>query len=77
MCIAIPEEMFTIEKPVFYGACSLDYVAVPAVFKPAVARYCKNATVKDFESSHWIMWDVKEELNQALGEWVESALEGE
>jgi soluble epoxide hydrolase/lipid-phosphate phosphatase len=49
-----------------------DYVCLVASGKEPMATYCKNSTIKEYNSDHWVMLGKAKELNKDLQEWIES-----
>ncbi|KAG5728245.1 Epoxide hydrolase 2 [Termitomyces sp. T112] len=69
---AIPQENLVIHKPVFLATALQDYVALAPMQKAAMVQRAKGPlTIKDFDTSHWIMWQEKEKLNQELLVWIQ------
>ncbi|KAK0208136.1 Alpha/Beta hydrolase protein [Desarmillaria ectypa] len=67
---AVPAENLQITKPVFYGGALKDKVAINAINRKETVENCKNTTVHEYASGHWIVWDKKDELNHDLLSWV-------
>jgi pimeloyl-ACP methyl ester carboxylesterase len=68
----IPPERYTLRDPVFFGAALQDYTAHPIIGKNLVAQTCNGpTTVKEYDSSHWIMLSHPGQLNKDLLEWVQ------
>ncbi|KAJ3515275.1 hypothetical protein NLJ89_g1859 [Agrocybe chaxingu] len=68
----VPKEKYNISKPVFYGACDKEVIGVPALGKGAIQKYCSNATIRDYDSGHWVLWEAKDKLNADLEGWVQT-----
>lgn len=63
-----PENIF-IHKPVFFGAATHD---MPALGKASCEKFAKGPlTINEFNASHWLMWEKKEEVNEKLLEWIQ------
>ncbi|KAF9058455.1 Alpha/Beta hydrolase protein [Rhodocollybia butyracea] len=68
----IPVESYSIGIPTFFGGALRDHIALAAGGKAMMARFCPELTVRDFDTSHWIMLEVSAELNDALSEFFVS-----
>lgn len=60
-----------ISAPVFFGAALRDAVCLAQFGKQHITRYCKNATVKDFDTGHWLQLEAADEVNRELKAWIE------
>ncbi|KAG7450648.1 alpha/beta-hydrolase [Guyanagaster necrorhizus] len=69
---AVPAENLQITKPVFYGGALKDSVAINAINMKETVDNCKNTTVHEYASGHWVVWDKKDELNSDLLSWVKT-----
>jgi soluble epoxide hydrolase / lipid-phosphate phosphatase len=49
-----------------------DCICLPQIFLPAMEKYCLNLKVKEINTSHWIMLEASDELNEALGEFIKT-----
>jgi soluble epoxide hydrolase/lipid-phosphate phosphatase len=38
--------------------------------KPQIEKYCKKATIKEYDADHWVMFSHADELNKDLHDWV-------
>lgn len=36
-----------------------------------VEKYCKNATIKEFDADHWVIMSAPKEVNEDLLRWLE------
>ncbi|OCH86221.1 alpha/beta-hydrolase [Obba rivulosa] len=68
----ILHERYSIQQPVFFGACEKDYIFPPVLELAKIPKYCPNLTVKEFETDHWVHLAAPDELNTALEEWIGS-----
>ncbi|THU93375.1 alpha/beta-hydrolase [Dendrothele bispora CBS 962.96] len=68
----IPVEKYETDKPTFFGVAIEDFKAIIPVVKANFAKSCKNATIKDFETSHWPQLQAPDEVNKELLAWIES-----
>ncbi|KAG5650045.1 hypothetical protein H0H81_000982 [Sphagnurus paluster] len=69
---ALTPEQKLVHQPVFFGGATQDEICIPAMGKAGCAQFVKGPlTVKEFNAGHWLIWQVKDELNQALLEWVQ------
>ncbi|KAF8885262.1 Alpha/Beta hydrolase protein [Gymnopilus junonius] len=69
---SIATEAHHISIPTFYGAALKDYVCLAQLTKPTMGALCSNVTTKDFDTSHWIMLEASDELNDALEQFFRS-----
>jgi len=67
----VPKDARQVSKPVFFGACLYDAICVPELGKAAITQNCKQATIKEYESGHWVILEQAESLNQDLLVWIE------
>ncbi|KAF5353747.1 hypothetical protein D9758_008692 [Tetrapyrgos nigripes] len=68
----ISEESAIIQKPVFLGAALRDYVAVAPTFIQSALAFTNNTlTIHEYDSSHWIMLEVRDQFNSDLLQWIE------
>ncbi|KAI0731466.1 Alpha/Beta hydrolase protein [Fomitopsis betulina] len=65
----IPEANQTITKPVLFIACKKDYVCVPLLYAKT-NKYCKDLTVKEFDTGHWAQLQAPDQFNADLLEWI-------
>ncbi|KAL0951357.1 hypothetical protein HGRIS_008061 [Hohenbuehelia grisea] len=68
---SIPVESYVLEKPVFFGGAKRDYIALSAFGKQGVSQATKNHVIKEFDASHWVHLEKKDEVNDALLDWIE------
>ncbi|KAJ3145114.1 hypothetical protein HDU89_007530 [Geranomyces variabilis] len=66
----IPTDAYTIDKPVFFAAALKDYVCLPDFQKPSLLKWCTKATIKDYDSDHWLLLSSHKALNADLEEWL-------
>ena len=66
----IPQGNLTIAQPVLYIACQRDYACAPALSKATIGEYCKNVTIKDFDTGHWVQLEAPDAFNATLLEWM-------
>ncbi|KAF8167779.1 Alpha/Beta hydrolase protein [Crassisporium funariophilum] len=66
----VPQEKYTITKPTFYGAAKKDLIAIPQLGKASIEKFCTNATVKEYDAGHWVLWEAKDEVNNDLADWI-------
>ncbi|KAF8647910.1 hypothetical protein AX16_006442 [Volvariella volvacea WC 439] len=69
---SIPVNNYAIARPVFFGGAKQDYVALSPLGKATTERFCSNATIREFDAGHWLLWEVKDELNKELQSWIDS-----
>ncbi|CAA7269892.1 unnamed protein product [Cyclocybe aegerita] len=69
---AIPKEKYNVSKPVFYAACDKEVIALPALGKGNLPGFCSNATVKDYDAGHLVIWETKDKLNADPEGWIQS-----
>jgi len=70
----VPKDARQVSKPVFFGACLYDAICFPALGKAVVEQNCKQATIKEYESGHWVIFEKAEAVNRDLLGWIESVL---
>ncbi len=75
---AVPIEKYSVEKPVFFGAALEDYAALDPnsvgmdpMDKASLAKYCKNATIREFKANHWLTLQAPDKVNKELLSWIE------
>lgn len=69
---AVPQAQHIVQKPVFFGAAKSDYVALAAIGKFNTSQLCPNATVREFDTGHWVTWEAKDEVNKELLSWIQA-----
>lgn len=69
--LEIPKSAYIVTKPVFFGGCTHDAACVASDGAAIVRALCPNATVKDFESGHWVLNERPAEVNEELKKWLE------
>ncbi|KAJ4483865.1 Alpha/Beta hydrolase protein [Lentinula aciculospora] len=62
----IPTEAYHIQIPTFFGGATQDYICLTVLAKAAMTETCSNVVTKDFDTSHWIMMEASDELNEVL-----------
>ncbi|TCD69448.1 hypothetical protein EIP91_007574 [Steccherinum ochraceum] len=67
----IPPERYTVHHPVLFLACKRDAICVISHDLKATKQYCKNLTIKEIDTAHWLMLEKPEETSRILLEWVE------
>ncbi|KAK1228187.1 hypothetical protein PQX77_008781 [Marasmius sp. AFHP31] len=55
--------------PVLFGAALDDYVSLAAEGKDLTQKYCKNATIRDFKTGHWVHLQRPGDVNEVLRGW--------
>jgi pimeloyl-ACP methyl ester carboxylesterase len=62
--------------PLFFGACTKDYVCHAEWSKHFMREYLKehDVTICDFESHHWAILGVPGEVCKELGTWIENTV---
>lgn len=68
--VGIPQANYTYSKPVFLGPALKDYVCLAALQEHNTLQFCPNTTIVRFDTSHWIMLEKPNELNEALVTWL-------
>ncbi|KAF8885263.1 alpha/beta-hydrolase [Gymnopilus junonius] len=68
----IAPEAHRVNVPTFYGAALKDYFCLAQVTKQTMGSLCSSVTTKDFETSHWVMLEASDELNDALEQFFDS-----
>lgn len=68
----IPPQNIIVQQPVFYAACKLDAVCPAALGVQTTQQTCPKATIKEYDSDHWIQLSHPEELNNDLLAWLEA-----
>ncbi|KAJ7731603.1 Alpha/Beta hydrolase protein [Mycena metata] len=69
----VPPENYTIKKPVFFAATSLDYICVPNGSSAFMdASTCPTLTRKTYETDHWVQLaeGARDILNRDLLAWI-------
>jgi hypothetical protein len=74
----IPPENTFVQKPVFFGAALRDYVVIAPIFIQSVITFSNSSlSIHEYNSGHWVMLEVKDEVNSDLLQWIEGlALDG-
>jgi len=64
--------------PLFFAACKRDYVCLASagkqLFNSASFQHHQSVTIKEFDTGHWVMLEVPDEVNRELGRWVEGVV---
>ncbi|KAA1470792.1 alpha/beta-hydrolase [Dentipellis sp. KUC8613] len=77
---AIPQSAYTLPRatPIFFGACTKDYICVPALGADAFAQHTSaegkqrgQVTVHEFDAGHWVLLECAGEVSEALEAWLE------
>ncbi|KAF9056498.1 Alpha/Beta hydrolase protein [Panaeolus papilionaceus] len=63
-------ENYPIDKPVFFGAATHDYISRSVLGIATTNYHCKNATIREFHDGHWLMMSSPAEVNTALFSWI-------
>ena len=66
----IPDANLEIAQPVLYVACQRDYACAPALSKATIRKHCKNVTIKEFDTGHWVQLEASDVFNASLLEWI-------
>jgi soluble epoxide hydrolase / lipid-phosphate phosphatase len=66
-----PDLHVIITAPVFFGAALRDAVCLAQIGKQTTFEHCKNATVKEFDTGHFVQFEAKDEVNKELKAWIE------
>ncbi|KAF8885233.1 Alpha/Beta hydrolase protein [Gymnopilus junonius] len=69
---SIPQEAYQINIPTFFGGALKDQICLANLTKPMMGKTCPNLVTKDFDTSHWIMLEASDELNEALEQFFGS-----
>ncbi|KIK58289.1 hypothetical protein GYMLUDRAFT_45497 [Collybiopsis luxurians FD-317 M1] len=72
---SFPTESYKINMPVFFGGALDDFVCLAGPNKKRAEEYCTDATFREYKTSHWLMLQVPEQLNEDLLSWIESVVE--
>ena len=80
--VVIPSERAFPPKtsPIFFGAALQDYVCVAETNRRAVQVEDfkeHNVTIRDFDTSHWLILSKADEVCRELESWIESAVIGQ
>ncbi|TCD71230.1 hypothetical protein EIP91_011708 [Steccherinum ochraceum] len=67
----IPPDHYAIQTPVLFVGCKRDAICVFSRELPPTQQFCKNLTVKEIDTGHWVLRENPEGLTQILLEWVE------
>lgn len=65
-----PQSAYPITQPVYFGACTNDPACVAEDNINIVQALCPNATIKEFNSSHWVLHEYPSEVNEELKKWL-------
>jgi len=66
----IAADRHTITVPSFFGAAMKDYVCLESWGKAAFAKDCAEATVKEYDSDHWVQIAQPAKVCADLGAWL-------
>lgn len=67
----IPQEKYTIDKPVLFMGCLQDAICIYSGSVAEVKKYCTQHTIKEIDATHWALFSHPETVTQMLLEWVE------
>ena len=75
----IPKEHYLppVDAPIFFGATKFDYICPPSAGKRVFALDGfkeRDVTTVEFETDHWAFLAKPDEVNRALGEWIEKVI---
>jgi len=66
----IPTDRYKITVPSFYGGGANDFVCRAEQQKQALVVHSTNATIRVFDTPHWVQLVAPERVNEELGEWL-------
>ena len=58
-------------KPVFFGAGVKDFAVLAPVMIRSTLDSSANSTIRLYDATHWLQWEVADELNRDLLAWIE------
>ncbi|KAF8905666.1 Alpha/Beta hydrolase protein [Mucidula mucida] len=70
----IPESNATINKPVFFGGATRDYISIIVLMRAPFFKYAPDFTFQDYDADHWVMIQRPDEVNKDLLEWLENSV---
>ena len=68
---AISLDKYPITQPVFFGGAKQDYVCLSQIGIVACTALCKDLTIKEFDTGHWLPLEAPQALNSELLAWIE------
>ncbi|KAI0633825.1 Alpha/Beta hydrolase protein [Trametes polyzona] len=66
----IPEEAWTIRKPVLWIATTRDAAGAPAMHKAVMEKYVPQAKVVELNVGHWLQFEATERVNTEWESWI-------
>ncbi|KAJ2920520.1 hypothetical protein H1R20_g16575, partial [Candolleomyces eurysporus] len=69
-----PLENYIVQKPVYLGCTERDEICVPIIAQTAARQFCPQATIETFDTGHWVLLDVPNDVNLALEKWINSII---
>ncbi len=72
--LGIPESNATINKPVFFGGATRDYISIIVLMRAPFFKYAPDFTFQDYDADHWVMIQRPDEVNKDLLEWLENSV---
>ncbi|KAF5372218.1 hypothetical protein D9758_004931 [Tetrapyrgos nigripes] len=69
----IPRENALIRSPIFFGAALRDYItgSAPIFLAGALVASNSTATIREYNSDHWLQQALPDQVNGDLLEWIE------
>ncbi|KIY51666.1 alpha/beta-hydrolase [Fistulina hepatica ATCC 64428] len=64
-----------VNKPMFFAGALQDYICLPQLCRSAFQGVTDDLTSQDFDTSHWVMLEKPDELNEALEKWFGHVLD--
>ena len=61
----------SLEKPSFLGLALYDCFCVADMAKGLTESLCTDATIREYETDHWIMLAAPDRLNTNIHEWID------
>ncbi|KAH9894458.1 alpha/beta-hydrolase [Cubamyces lactineus] len=71
---AVNKEKLALAHPVYFAACTRDYVCLAEPSARIVQNFCPRATVEMFDTGHWVQLEAPDKLNKSLLAWLEKAV---
>jgi len=69
---AIPADRYEVTQPVFFAGAKQDYVCLSKMGIMACTQLCKDLTIREFDTGHWVQLEAPTELNTELLAWIET-----
>ncbi|KAF8983846.1 hypothetical protein BDQ17DRAFT_1377719 [Cyathus striatus] len=66
----VPNENYPFRTPTLFVATLKDVVCIPSVNEAQLRKYCDQLSVKEIDSSHWVMFEKPNEPNEAFAEFL-------